>query len=76
MPLNEYGGLYLDIDILIEKWDHNIHHYFDYFTYANVDGYDNIKGTPSFIKELHPGNDVMVAKPNHPITANYIDSII
>jgi hypothetical protein len=76
LPLREYGGIYLDIDISIEKWDSNIHHYFDYFTYANIDGYDNLEGEPTFIHELHPGNDMMSARPNHPITTNYIQSII
>jgi hypothetical protein len=60
----------------LEKWDKRVHDYFDYFSYAHIDAYRNPGGKPALINELHPGNDIMAAKPNHPITLGYLDSII
>jgi hypothetical protein len=76
LPLYELGGLYLDVDVTIDKWDENVHHFFDYFTYATSEVYPNPDGKPTTISELHPGNDIMAAKVNHPITGGYISSLI
>lgn len=37
MVLEEEGGLYGDLDFIIEEWDPKINHYFDFFGHANFE---------------------------------------